>query len=70
MKNAIKLALLFQGGMSLFSMFMWIIAEQMKLANGEPPDRWVWFSRMSLAVICFGIYGIIAAIEEGNGGEK
>jgi len=40
----------------LFSSVMWKIT--------EPDDRWLWFSRLALGLICLGIGGIINAIEK------
>ncbi len=48
-----KIFLLVVGNISLFSYLMYTIS------GGEK-----WFSRLLLAVICYGFHGVISAIEE------
>jgi hypothetical protein len=36
----------------------------------EPDDRWLWFSRLALGLICLGMAGIIDAIEKKSDGSK
>lgn len=63
MKQIIKHGLAVYGFVNIFSAFMYVVIEQQKLGGDIERDRWTWFSRAALAIICFGMYAIIDAIE-------
>lgn len=54
--SSIKYLMYSMGGTGLFTSTMWKIT--------EPDDKWLWFSRFALGIICLGIGGIINAIEK------
>jgi hypothetical protein len=44
------------GGISLVSSFIWTLT--------MPGDKWLWFSRMCLGIICFGFLYVGECIKE------
>lgn len=59
MKDFIKIFLIIQGFLMILSSFFYSFTITDKM-----DDK--WFTRLALAFICFGFYGIIAAIDNNN----
>jgi hypothetical protein len=62
MSSVIKITLISLSTSGLVSSIMWKLT--------EPDDRWLWFSRLALGLICLGMAGIIDAIEKKSDGSK